>query len=155
VLDVAVWNNTQLSRTVVVRPDGKISIPLLQDVAVAGLTPMQLQAYLQNALSGNVKAPEVSVIVREVHSRKVSVLGEVREPGVYPITNRTTVLDVIAMAKGLTDYADKDGVVLIRQDGPASVRVPVDYKSLISGNSNWNGGRANFVVLPGDIIVVK
>jgi len=154
VLDIAVWNNTQLTRTVVVRPDGKISVPLLQDISAAGLTPMQLQAWLTQALSGNVKAPEVSVIVREVHSRKVSVLGEVREPGWYQITGRTTVLDVLAMAGGLTEYADKKGVELIRQDGPTSVRVPVDYNSLLSGR-NWNGGRANFVVLPGDIIVVK
>jgi len=101
-----------------------------------------------------VKAPEVSVIVREVHSRKVSVLGEVREPGWYQITGRTTVLDVLAMAGGLTEYADKKGVELIRQDGATSVRVPVDYNALLSGR-NWNGGRANFVVLPGDIIVVK
>jgi lipopolysaccharide/colanic/teichoic acid biosynthesis glycosyltransferase/protein involved in polysaccharide export with SLBB domain len=154
VLDIAVWNNTQLSRTVVVRPDGKISVPLLQDIAAAGMTPMQLQAWLTQALSGNVKAPEVSVIVREVHSRKVSVLGEVREPGWYQITGRTTVLDVLAMAGGLTEYADKKGVELIRQDGATSVRVPVDYNALLSGR-NWNGGRANFVVLPGDIIVVK
>jgi polysaccharide export outer membrane protein len=115
---------------------------------------MQLQAFLSNALSGNLKAPEVSVIIKEVHSRKVSVIGEVKTPGWYAITGRTTVLDVLAMAGGLTEYADKEGIVLIRQDGPSSVRVPVDYKSLLNG-SNWNGGRANFVVLPGDIIVVK
>jgi lipopolysaccharide/colanic/teichoic acid biosynthesis glycosyltransferase/protein involved in polysaccharide export with SLBB domain len=154
VIEVSVWNNAAITRTVLVRPDGKVSLPLLQDIVVAGLTPMQLQTYLAEALSGYVKQPEVSVIVREVHSRKVSVIGEVREPGRYEITSRTTVLDVLSMAGGLNEYADREGIVLIRQDGATSARVAIDYKALMSGK-NWNGGRANFVVLPGDIIVVR
>jgi lipopolysaccharide/colanic/teichoic acid biosynthesis glycosyltransferase/protein involved in polysaccharide export with SLBB domain len=154
VFEVTVWNNRDLSRTVRVRPDGKVSLPLLQDIVVAGLTPMQLQTWLGEALSGYMKQPEVSVIIHEVHSRKVSVIGEVREPGRYEITGRTTVLDVLSMAGGLNDYADRNGIVLIRQDGATSARVAIDYNALLSGK-NWNGGRANFVVLPGDIIVVR
>jgi lipopolysaccharide/colanic/teichoic acid biosynthesis glycosyltransferase/protein involved in polysaccharide export with SLBB domain len=154
VFEATVWNNKDLTRTVRVRPDGKVSLPLLQDIVVAGLTPMQLQTWLTEALAGYMKQPEVSVIVHEVHSRKVSVIGEVREPGRYEITGRTTVLDVLSMAGGLNDYADRNGIVLIRQDGASSARVAIDYSALMSGK-NWNGGRANFVVLPGDIIVVR
>src|SRR5438445_8821420 len=88
VLDVAVWNNTAISRTVPVRPDGKISLPLLNDVQAAGLTPMQLRDVLTKKLVEYVPAPEVSIIVREVRSFNVSVIGEIRAPGRYELTSR-------------------------------------------------------------------
>src|SRR6266516_2638912 len=105
VLDVAVWNNTDITRTVPVRPDGKISLPLLNDVEAAGLTPMQLRERLTHSLAGYIPAPTVSVIVREVHSFKVTVIGEVKTPGRYELKSRSTVLDVLAMAGGLTQFA--------------------------------------------------
>jgi len=154
VIEIAVWDNAAIGRTSLVRPDGKISLPLLHDVLVAGLTPMQLQSWLTQALSGYVKSPQVSVIVREVHSLKVSVIGEVKTPGSYPMTQRSTILEVLAMAGGLTTFAKKSGIVLIRQDGASSVRVPIDYDALMTGKQ-WNGGRGNFAVLPGDVIVVR
>src|SRR5229473_2076805 len=98
VLDIAVWNNTAISRTVPVRPDGKISLPLLNDVQAAGLTPMQLRDGLAKKLTDYMPTPEVSVIVKEVHSFKVSVLGEVKKAGQYELKSRTTVLDVVALA---------------------------------------------------------
>src|SRR5437660_9568269 len=97
-LDIAVWNNTAISRAVPVRPDGKISLPLLNDVQAAGLTPMQLRDALTKKLVEYVPAPEVSVIVREVRSFTVSVIGELRNPGRYELRSRTTVLDVLARA---------------------------------------------------------
>src|SRR5713226_7645572 len=105
VLDIAVWNNTDISRTVPVRPDGKISLPLLNDVQAAGLTPMQLRDVLIKLLTSYIPTPEVSVIIREVHSFKVSVIGEVKTPGRHELKSGATVLDVLAMAGGLGEFA--------------------------------------------------
>src|SRR5499426_481962 len=98
VLDIAVWNNTTVSRTVPVRPDGKITLPLINEVQAAGLTPTQLRAAIMAKLVEYMPTPELSVIVREVHSNKISVLGEVRKAGRYEITQRATVLDAGALA---------------------------------------------------------
>jgi len=154
VIEIAVWENPAIGRVALVRPDGKISLPLLHDVLAAGLTPMQLQSWLTGALAGYVKSPEVSVIVREVHSLKVSVIGEVKTPGTYQLTRRSTILDVLAMAGGLTAYAKRSGIVLIRQNGAISIRIPIDYDALLTGKA-WNDGRSNLTVLPGDVIVVQ
>jgi len=99
VLDIGVWNNTTISRTVPVRPDGKISLPLLNDVQASGLTPMQLRDVLAKKLAEYVPAPEVSVIVREVRSLRVSVIGEIKPPGRYELKSRATVLDVLAFLR--------------------------------------------------------
>src|SRR3989441_1216166 len=96
-LDIAVWNNASISRTVPVRPDGKISLPLLNDVQAAGLTPIQLREILIKKLAEYTPTPEVSVIIREVHSFKVSVIGEVKRPGRHELKSRATVLDALAM----------------------------------------------------------
>src|SRR5207249_6653188 len=104
-LDIAVWNNTTISRTVPVRPDGKISLPLVNDVQAAGLTPMQLRSALIKKLAEYVPSPEVSVIVREVHSFKVSVIGEVKRTGRHELKGRATVLDVLALAEGFGEFA--------------------------------------------------
>src|SRR2546425_11011259 len=96
-LDIAVWNNASISRTVPVRPDGKISLPLLNDVQAAGLTPIQLREVLIKKLAEYTPTPEVSVIIREVHSFNVSVIEEVRRPGRHELKSRATVLDALAM----------------------------------------------------------
>src|SRR2546422_1170538 len=100
VLDISVWNNVAISRTVPVRPDGKISLPLLNDVQAAGLTAMQLRDLLNKKLAEYIPTSEVSVIVREVHSFKVSVIGEVKRPGRHELKSRATVLDALAMEIG-------------------------------------------------------
>src|SRR2546430_4986424 len=105
VLDIAVWHNEAMSRTVPVRPDGKISLPLLNEVQAAGLTPPQLRDVLMKRLTDYMPSPEVSVIVREVHSFKVSVIGEVKTPGRYELNSPATVLDVLAQAGPFTDFA--------------------------------------------------
>ena len=151
VLDIAVWNNTAISRTVPVRPDGKISLPLLNDVQAAGLTPMQLRDVLTKKLVEYVPAPEVSVIVREVRSFNVSVIGEIRAPGRYELKSRTTVLDVLARAGPFSDFASRARicglsaaplVVRTTASGLASGRAPAD-RGLPSpaSRSNWKAGR--------------
>jgi polysaccharide export outer membrane protein len=154
VLEISVWENTQVSRTVPVRPDGRISLPLLNDVQAAGLTPMALQKHLTSALEPYIKSPLVSIIVREVHSFKVSVVGRVKTPGRYELTAPVTVLDMIAIAGGLGDYAEKDGVVVFRRDGPQTVTIPFAYHWIVQGRSQ-NPAGDNFMVRPNDIVMVR
>jgi polysaccharide biosynthesis/export protein len=153
VIEIAVWNNEAVSRTVPVRPDGKISLQLINDVQAAGMTPMQLREALSQALASYVQNPEVSVIVREVHSFKVSVMGEVKEPGRFDLTGRVTVLDVLAMAKGLTQYADKNKIAVLRREQGVTRTIPVDYQRLVSNDSA--NARENIFVQPDDIVVVR
>jgi polysaccharide biosynthesis/export protein len=160
VLEIAVWNNTTITRTLPVRPDGKISLPLLDDVQAAGLTATQLRDNIARALTSYIPAPSVSVIVREIHSFKVTVIGQVREPGRYELKDRATVLDVLALAGGLTEFAARGRIVVLRQDGPATRRLRFPYDDLASGDGETNGKNGatghqlNFCVRPGDIILV-
>ena len=150
VLDISVWNNAAISRTVPVRPDGKVSLPLLNDVQAAGLTPMQLRDVLIKKLTEYMPTPEVSVIVREVHSFKVSVIGEVKRPGRHELKSRATVLDVLAMAEGLGEFAARGRIVILRHAGNTLKRIPFNYNKVVSAD----GELENFALLPGDIIVV-
>lgn len=160
VLDIGVWDNTQLTRTVPVRPDGKISLPLLNDVKAAGLTPMQLRQYLTTALAPYVPAATVSVIVREVHSFKVTVIGEVKAPGRYELKSQSTVLDVLAMAGGLTEYAERSRIVVLRRQESGTRQIPFAFDKLETGNGAGHGSAAkpgsqhNFDLEPGDIVLV-
>jgi len=154
VLEIAVWNNTDLSRTVPVRPDGKISLPLLHDVQAAGLTPQQLCGAVTSSLGRFVSEPVVSVIVREVHSVKVTVIGEVKTPGRYEVRSRATVLDVLAMAGGLSQYAARGRITVLRQEGDAVHQLPFDFDKVTARAAGTNASQLNFCVQPGDIIVV-
>lgn len=158
VLDIAVWGSTELTRTVPVRPDGKISLPLLNDVQAASLTPMQLREQLAKSLASYIASPNVSVMVREVHSFKVTVIGEVKTPGRYELRSRATVLDLLAMAGGPTDYAARGRIVVLRQDGASTRQIPFSYEGPISKNEPKSGskpaGRENLCAAPGDIIFV-
>ncbi|MGH9257383.1 MAG: polysaccharide biosynthesis/export family protein [Vicinamibacterales bacterium] len=149
VLDVQVWKNTELSRVVPVRPDGMISLPLVNDIRAAGLTPIQLRQQITLRLSEFVPSPEVSVIVREVHSVKVAVLGAVRMPGHYEVNSAATVLELIARAQGLTEFADRGRIVVLRQNGATTKRIPFNYRKVAEGSE-----QDNFFVQSGDIIVV-
>jgi polysaccharide export outer membrane protein len=150
VLDILVWKQDNLSRTVPVRPDGKISLPLINDIQAAGLTPTELRLRLTDTLTPYVPSPEVSVIVKEVHSIKVAVLGAVRMPGHYEVKSQATVLDLIARAQGLTEFADRTRIVVLRQNAAgASSRVPFNYRKVAEGAE-----QDNFFVRSGDIIVV-
>ena len=146
ILDVQVWKNVELSRTVPVRPDGKVSLPLVNDIQAAGLTATELRDQLTTRLSEFIPSPEVAVIVREVHSVKVTVMGMVRIPGRYEVKSPATVLELIAQAQGLTDFANRDHIVVIHQDG---TRVPFNYRKVVNGSD-----ADNFFVRAGDIIYV-
>ena len=149
VLQVLVWKNDAISKTVPVRPDGMISLPLVNDVKAAGLTTLELRDLLQKKLTEYIPNPEVSVIVSEVHSYVVSVLGEVPKPGRYELKSWTTVLDVIALAGGFSQFADRKRIVVLRQEGRALKRIPFNYNKMVTGED-----QDNFFVLPGDVVLV-
>jgi polysaccharide biosynthesis/export protein len=148
ILDVTVWNNTGISRTVPVRPDGKISLPLVDDVQAAGLTPRQLKADLTRRLGKYIASPEVSVVVREIHSLKVAVIGEVRKPGRFDLKSRTSVLDAIALAGGFNDFARRSKMAIVRVEGSTVTRIPCDYDKVVSGRLDA------FFLRPGDTLIV-
>jgi polysaccharide export outer membrane protein len=150
VLEIAVWDNAELSRTVPVRPDGRISLPLVNDIQASGLTPMELRATVIAGLAAFLPNPEVSVIVREVHSAKVSVIGEVHDPGRYELRGKTTVLDALALAGGLGEFANDDKIFVLRRQGSATVRLPFDFKRIASSRNKPEP----FLLHPGDIVVV-
>jgi polysaccharide export outer membrane protein len=154
VLDVSLWGNAEISRTVPVRPDGRISLPLLNDIQAGGLSPMELRDALIKALTPFMADPSVSVLVKEIHSVKVTVLGEVKAPGRYEIKDRATVLDVLAVAGGLTEFANRDGIAVLRREGGQSRRVRVDYGKLTSSNGSRGETAMNFCVKAGDVVVV-
>ena len=149
VLDIAVWNNPAMSRTTPVRPDGMISLPLLNDIQAAGVTPMQLRDTITAKLTEYLPNPEVSVIVREVNHFKISVLGEVKKPGRYDFKGQATVLDAIAMAGGLSDFASRSRISILRNDGGTSRRIPVNYNKIVSASE-----QADVRLQPGDIVLV-
>jgi polysaccharide export outer membrane protein len=150
VLNVSVWKNEDISRIVPVRPDGKISLPLLNDIQAAGLTPLQLRDKIREDLRQYEPAVEVAVILMEVRSYKVSVLGEVVHPGRFELRRWSTVLDAIALAGGFKDFAATSRIVIVRSDGKTTTKIPFDYRKAIA-----KGGEAETLFLqPGDIVVV-
>ena len=150
VLDITVWKNCpDLCRTVPVRPDGKLSLPLVNDVQAAGMTPMDLRQHLTDQLAEYIPSPEVSVIVREVHNFKVAVVGAVKMPGDYEIKSQATVLELIARAQGLTEFSNRDKIVVLRQNGAKTERIKFNYRKVAEGDD-----QDNFYVRAGDIIVV-
>jgi polysaccharide biosynthesis/export protein len=156
VLDIAVWDNTALTRTVPVRPDGKISLPLIDDVQAAGLTPTALRAALTDSLARFLASPNVSVIVREVHSFKVTVIGQVIKPGRYELGGRATVLDALAIAGGPGEYAARDRMAVLRQRGSSTQRIPFSFNKLLAArpDKSDDDGSVNVCLVPGDIVVV-
>ena len=149
ILDISVWKNPELSRTVPVRPDGKVSLPLVNDIQAAGLTPATLREQVTERLAEFIPTPEVSVMVREVHSRKVAVVGAVKTPGRFELKSPMTVLEVIALAQGFTDFASRDRIVVLRQTGTTTTRMPFNYRKIAEGVD-----QENFFVKPGDVVVV-
>ena len=155
VLEVTVWRNQDLSRTVVVRPDGKISLPLIGDVQASGLNSSQVAAKIAARLTEFKENPNVSVSLKEVNSYFIFVLGEVSKPGKYPLKSYATVLQGVSMAGGFTLYASKNRMQVIRthanEDGKEiQIRIPVPYNELVSGK----GEIENFILKSGDTIVV-
>ena len=151
VIEVTVYQDKTLDRTVPVRPDGKISLPLIGEMPASGKTATDLQKEISLRLKQFVADPTVTVVVKEVNSPKVSVLGEVKNPGMYKIKDRATLLDAIALAGGLTEYAKRNKIVVIRTDsnGP-----PHQFKLNI--DDQIKGRRTEpFYVLPYDKIYIQ
>jgi polysaccharide export outer membrane protein len=150
VLAVVFWREKELSSDVVVRPDGKISLPLLNDVQAAGLTPEQLRQRVTEQAGRFVKEPQATVVVREINSRKVYITGQVEKPGAYTLTTRMSVMQLIAMAGGLKEYAKRDRIVVMRLEGGREVRHLFDYEKVFEGKD----GALNLDMRPGDTVVV-
>lgn len=150
VLSISVWNQEALRATMPVRPDGRITVPLLGEIEAAGRTPAEVQAELAIGYEKFVTAPAVSLVITEINSRRVFVLGEVQEPGVFDILTPTTLLQALAMAGSFTEFAKKDEVVVVRHEGGASQRFVVSVKAITSGKNPAD----NLLLLPGDTIYV-
>jgi len=150
VLKIDVWKEDQLSRTVPVRPDGKITLPLLNDVQAAGLSPMQLSLAIRDGLKKYLNEPQVSVTVTDINSRRIYVTGEVVRAGAYPLFPNMTVLQALSTSGGFTQFARVKSVYLLRTESGKQVKHPFNYKEAISGNKPQD----NLVLEPGDVIVV-
>lgn len=151
VLAINVWKEPDVSRSVPVRSDGKISLPLVGEVQAAGSTPLKLEQDIAARLKNYIAEPEVTVIVQQVNSQKFNILGQVNRPGSYPITNNATVLDAIAIAGGFRDFAKQKSMYVLRQspDG-TQARLPFNYKEVVKGKN----AAQNIKLEPRDTIVV-
>jgi len=148
VLHISVWDEPQLTETATVRPDGMISIPLLYDVSVTGMTPDGLQKLLTDKLTRFVHKPRVAVTVQEIHSRMVFITGEVQRPGAYPLVSPMNVVQLVARSGGLTDFAKQKKIYVLRAD--KSTRVDVNYEKVLRGQAT----QENVDLSPGDTVVV-
>jgi len=148
VLNIFVWREESLSKTVPVRMDGKISLPLLDDIQAADLTPLQLKEVIIKKLKGFVDNPTVSVTVMEANSFKVYVAGEVKTPGVVKLRSETSLVQIMSMAGGFTDWADQKKILIIRKEKGAEKRIKVNYKKIIDGKE------PDVIIKRGDMVVV-
>jgi len=149
-LEVFVWRNEQLSRRVTVRPDGKISLPLVQDLQAEGLTTLQLKDQITQRLKQYVQNPTVTGIISQIGSYRISVLGKVAAPGVYSINIRTTLLEAISLAGGFTEWANKRKITLMRNEGGRNKKIRINYNKIVSGKDPSQ----NLTLQRGDTIVV-
>ena len=150
VLTIVYWKDKDMSSEATVRPDGRIALPLLNDVHAAGLTPEQLRERLTEESKKYMEDPNITVVVRQINSRKVFITGEVNKPGPYPLTSPTTVLQLIATAGGPREYANTKKIVIIRTENGKQVSLMFNYKDVISGKNL----RQNVELKPGDTVVV-
>ncbi len=148
ILYIHVWKEETLSRTVPVRIDGKISLPLIDEIVAAGLTPLQLKEKLVQRFREFVDIPSVTVIVTEANSFKVFVSGYVRAPGVVRLRSETSILQLIPMVGGFTEWANQGKVLIIRKENGKEKRYTVNYKKIVKGTN------PNFILKSGDTIVV-
>lgn len=149
VLNVTVWKEPTLSGPLLVRPDGKVSMPLLGDLQASGLKPMALAAQISEKLKKFIKDPQVSVVVTSVHNNYVYLLGEVGRKGPVVMTPDMSLLEAISSGGGLTDYANKKKIYILRTVDGKQQRIPVDYKKALKGGESYNVS-----LQPGDTIVV-
>jgi len=149
-LAVIYWREKDLSADVVIRPDGLISLPLLNDVVAAGLTPEQLRVTITKGATKFLEDPTVSVVVKAINSRKVFITGMIAKPGPYPLAGPTTVLQLIATAGGVAEYADKKKIVIVRQENGKEITLRFNYKDVMKGKNLAQ----NIEMKPGDSVIV-
>jgi len=150
VLKIDVWKEEQLTRTVPVRPDGKITLPLLNDVQAVGLTPMELAGVISDQLKKFINGPQVTVSVTEINSRRVYVNGEVTKSGAYALLPHMTVLQALSSSGGFTQFARIKNIYVLRTESGKQIKMPFNYKEAISGKNVAQ----NIELQPGDVIVV-
>jgi polysaccharide export outer membrane protein len=150
VMSVVFWRDKELSADVTVRPDGKISLPLLNEIQAAGLTPAQLKDRIAEEAKKYVEDPTVTVEVKAINSRKVFITGEVRKPGPYPLTGTTTVLQLISIAGGLGDYAKREKITIVRVEAGKQTAFNFNYKEVL----NQRKLAQNIELRPGDTVLV-
>ena len=151
VLAISVWKEPDISRSVPVRSDGKISLPLAGEVQAAGLTPLKLEQEIAVKLQSYISEPEVTVIVQQINSQKFNILGMVSKPGSYSLTTSSTVLDAIALAGGFRDFAKQKSIYVLRQNPNGNeLRLPFNYKDVVKGKN----ADQNVKLQPNDTIVV-
>ena len=149
-LNVNVWRESDVSRSVPVRPDGKISLPLLDDVRASGLTPMQLGAEITARLKKFMADPQVTIIVTRVNSQRIYIVGEVGRAGAFPLVPNMTVLEALASAGGCSIFAKQTKIYILRLENGREVRRPFNFKEVLSGQHM----EQNVLLKPGDTIVV-
>jgi polysaccharide export outer membrane protein len=150
VLSIVFWRDKDMSADVTVRPDGKISLPLLNEIQAAGYTPEQLRAKLVEAAGKYIEEPNTTVVVREIHSRKVFITGNIANPGAYPLTSEINVLQLVAQAGGLVEYADSKNIVVLRKQDGRQRSFKVNYNEVIKQKNV----QQNISLKPGDTVVV-
>ena len=148
VLQIDVWKEPEITRTIPVRPDGKISLPLLHDVQAAGLTAMQLAVNIRDGLTKYLNNPQVTVTVTQINSRRVFVTGEVAKAGALPLLPGMTVLQALASSGGFTQFAKEKGIYILRSENGKQVKLPYNYKDVLKGN------KEDMFLQAGDVIVV-
>lgn len=149
VIEVFVWKEPELSTTVTVRPDGRITLPLAGEIEAAGKSSSELQQEIATSLKRYLAQPVVTVMVKAVNSPQISVIGEIRKPGRYRIAQRATVLDAIALGGGFTEYARPQSVVVLRRTPSGVRRIPVDVRALL------RNGNTPLALEPGDTVYVE
>ena len=150
VLSIVYWKDKDMSADAKVRPDGRIALPLINEVQAAGLTPEELQKKLTEESKKYMEDANITVVVREINSRKAFITGEVNKPGPYPLTAPTTVMQLISMAGGLRDYADAKKIMIMRSENGRQIGLAFNYKDVASGKKL----EQNIELKPGDTVVV-
>jgi len=150
VLRIDVWKEEQLTRTVPVRPDGKVTLPLMNDIQAEGLTPMQLAASISEGLKKYINNPQVTVTITEINSRRIYVTGEVARAGAFPLLPNMTVLQALSSSGGFTQFARLKNIYVLRVENGKQVKHPFNYKEVVNGKNP----EQNILLEPGDVVVV-
>jgi len=149
-LEIVVWGEPDISRTVLVRPDGRISLPLVQDLLASELTPVELKAQMENRLQEFIDSPNVTVIVTAIQSYKVYVLGKIQSPGGIVVEKPITVLQALTLAGGFQEYADESEISIVRTSGQKHLVFEFNYKDVIKGKK----AEQNIMLQSGDVVIV-